>query len=1467
MNPQKYISVVAAVFLTVAAGQARDALQRPTELQYWNPAKADNGYTFFGVGGTSYLLDMEGRVVHTWPIGTNPHLLSDGAVLDAVTNDPSGFGGFKEVSWDGATVWSYIETRSTYHPHHDFTRIYNPKLKAYTTLYIANKDLTYDQLIAAGANPATTPSTGGQMDAIVEVDSSGTIVWEWCFFDHMIQDYDATKPNYVGAGKTIASYPNKLNINLTGHSLKADWLHCNSLDYNEALDQIVINSVQGEFYVIDHGNTFTAGDPTSSIALAATSAGDFLYRFGDPARYGQGDKPAILDDWTQSTTGNKQLGGAHDIQWIADGLTGAGHFLIFNNAEYLSEHTSQSYAMEINPYLDASGTDTSHYVNPPDAGYNTVTPLAVTDKAPKLISKQIVWNYSSKSNLTLFSQIGCSAQRLSNGNTLLCADTDGYIMEVTSDGETVWDYIVPVTNSGTVQVIGDRLPMVNSIFRAYRYKASHPALSGRTLTPGATIAGRTTIDNPYAGTADYQALQRETETQYWDAANASGGYTFFSAQGTAYLITMPGGVAHTWPTGTDARLLESGHVLDWATDSGGNTGLKELDWSGNTVWEYYETRATYHPHGDFKRIYDPKLGAYATLYLANKDVTSAECLAAGCDPADAPFDGAQVDTIVEVDMSGAIVWEWSFWDHAIQNVDATKSNSVATGKTIADYPGKINLNLPGRPLQSNWLDCNSLDFNQSLNQIVVNSRQGEFYIIDHGSTFLAGNPAGSIALAATTAGDFLYRFGDPARYSQGNPPSVGLNWETATSGNKQIGGSSNVQWIASGLPGAGHLLVFNNNQYLYQRTPQSYVFEINPYLNSAGVDTGSYVNPPAAGYSTWTFDKDTMKANQSLSKQVVWTYGSVGCHTLFSHFGSSAQRLPNGNTLICATTQGYMLEVDADGNVVWEYINPVTDAGVATAIGDCLPMSNATPRATRYASSFAGFDGHSLTQGSTITGNSFPSIAAPTQLPSTPTATDEVWIKSWITDSGGIAGTTLTYIIGTGTSVTNTVFTETMSSTAVKPWTGTNAVNVWTVTGNYFEQRTGANYGTGNACGMEFKGGSILNALTNAMIATTSGINAAGASGYVEFYLQSLTLDGTDGWTFQIDSGGGYVTRLSELTGSSHTWQKYHYDLASSELVAGLKMRFQFTGGGTGDLDDRIDLDQIAVTVTSGGATTTTVTMYDDGAHGDGVAGDGVYGAQIPAMPLETAVSYYLSATNTAGFYATSPEGAPSSSYSYTVLSGPVSVFSATPTTGGAPLTVTFTDSSNGSITNRFWHFGDGETRQATGTSVAHTYSVPGTYTVSLTVSGTSGSNTNTRVGLVTATSVDTVGDGVPDWWRALYFGGDGKTASSTSDATCDPDLDGVDNCREYIADTDPTSPLSFFHILSETTTADGFTVTFLSSADRKYTLYYSTDLISGGWTAIPTQTGISGSGSVDALTDPSPASTRCFYRVGVQVP
>ena len=481
----KYTTVsTIALCLAATVALAHESLQGPTETIQWDKERAYNGYTLFSARGTSYLIDMEGRVINTWPIGTTPQFLDNGNLIDASKDDPSGFGGFRELDWDGNVVWSYDERREGYSPHHDWVRIYNKALGEPTMLYIANRIITHQEAIDAGCDPAKGPYDGAQLDSIVEIDMEGNIIWEWRFFDHTVQDIDPTKPNYVGEGKTVADYPHRINVNIPGRPVKRDWLHCNSLDYNPKLGYVVTNSVQGEFYVIDHDGTFVAGDPEESVRLAAGPKGDFLYRFGDPARYAQGDPPSILPDWTQSTTGHKQIGGAHDVQWIDEGLPGAGNFLIFNNAQYLFERTPQSYILEINGMLDREGRETADYVNPPDAGYfRWEHPNRDSQKTPRWVSNQITWMYYSRSNQGFFSHIGSGAQRLPNGNTLICAMTEGHFFEVTPEADVVWEYINPVTTEGVVRVLRDAFPMSNAVFRAYRYGPDHPALRGRDLKP------------------------------------------------------------------------------------------------------------------------------------------------------------------------------------------------------------------------------------------------------------------------------------------------------------------------------------------------------------------------------------------------------------------------------------------------------------------------------------------------------------------------------------------------------------------------------------------------------------------------------------------------------------------------------------------------------------------------------------------------------------------------------------------------------------------------------------------------------------------------------------------------------------------------------------------------------------------------------------------------------------------------
>ena len=516
-------ALLIAIGMTTTIVCARESLQGPTETIQWDQERAYNGYTLFSARGMSYLIDMEGQAVNTWPIGTTPQFLDNGNLLDASKDDPSGFGGFRELDWDGNVVWSYDERRRGYSPHHDWVRIFNKALGEPTILYIANRMITHQEAIDAGCDPAKGPYDGAQLDSIVEIDLKGNIIWEWRFFDHTVQDIDPMKPNYVGQGKTVADYPHRINVNIPGRPVKRDWLHCNSLDYNPALGYVVTNSVQGEFYVIDHDGTFVAGDPEKSIRLAAGPKGDFLYRFGDPARYAQGDPPSILPDWTQSTTGHKQIGGAHDVQWIDEGLPGAGNFLIFNNAQYLFERTSQSYILEINGMLDSTGRDTGTYVNPPDAGYfRWVHPSRDSQKTPRWVSNQVVWMYYSRSNQGFFSHIGSGAQRLPNGNTLICAMTEGHFFEVTPQAEVVWEYINPVTTDGVVRVLKDAFPMSNAVFRAYRYGPDHPALRGRELKPMGRLTELAERGRVKTSPSERATGKRQRETQHGERERPRG---------------------------------------------------------------------------------------------------------------------------------------------------------------------------------------------------------------------------------------------------------------------------------------------------------------------------------------------------------------------------------------------------------------------------------------------------------------------------------------------------------------------------------------------------------------------------------------------------------------------------------------------------------------------------------------------------------------------------------------------------------------------------------------------------------------------------------------------------------------------------------------------------------------------------------------------------------------------------------
>ena len=78
----------------------------------------------------------------------------------------------------------------------------------------------------------------------------------------------------------------------------------------------------------------------------------------------------------------------------------------------------------------------------------------------------------------------------------------------------------------------------------------------------------------------------------------------------------------------------------------------------------------------------------------------------------------------------------------------------------------------------------------------------------------------------------------------------------------------------------------------------------------------------------------------------------------------------------------------------------------------------------------------------------------------------------------------------------------------------------------------------------------------------------------------------------------------------------------------------------------------------------------------------------------------------------------------------PVAIFSADRTSGDAPLTVRFGNSSSGKITSCSWSFGDGHT--SSDWSPTHKYTSAGTYTVSLTVSSPGGSDSKGKCNYIT---------------------------------------------------------------------------------------------------------------------------------------
>ena len=426
----------------------------------YRDSMAWEGYTLFAnnQGRAIYLIDNKGRAIHSWHTTDKTvgalYLLENGLVsqIGNLTNPNFLNGGrVSLLDWDGNKTWSFDYSDSIHCLHHDAIWLPNGHVAA-----IAWERKTKAEAIAAGRD--TTKLTQGKLwsEEVIEVDpATDSIVWEWHIWDHLIQDYDSTKANYG----VVRNHPELIDLNFTSNYAPnaADWIHANALDYDSTFDQILF-CARGfsEVWVIDHGTT--PGEAGGHTGGRQGMGGDLLYRWGNPQTYRAGDST------------KQQFRAQHNSQWIRSGLRGAGDIMVMDNGLQRPD-SLYSIIQEITPPVDSTG----HYFYPGiGKPYGPAGPN---------------WQYKATPPTSFYTpQVG-GAQRLPNGNTLICEGTKGRFFEVGPDSVVVWTYINPVIDTVPLYQ-GDTVPRVgpydlkNIVHRSPRYALDYAGLQGHDLTPG-----------------------------------------------------------------------------------------------------------------------------------------------------------------------------------------------------------------------------------------------------------------------------------------------------------------------------------------------------------------------------------------------------------------------------------------------------------------------------------------------------------------------------------------------------------------------------------------------------------------------------------------------------------------------------------------------------------------------------------------------------------------------------------------------------------------------------------------------------------------------------------------------------------------------------------------------------------------------------------------------------------------------
>jgi hypothetical protein len=380
------------------------------------------------------------------------------------------------------------------------------------------------------------------------------------------------------------------------------------------------------------------------------------------------------------------------------------------------------------------------------------------------------------------------------------------------------------------------------------------------------------------------------------------GYTIFQAKELgALLIDMNGREVRLWKGlhGFPNKLFPGGQVLGHTGERNTKYGMQDyrdllqVDWDGNVVWKFnqYEYIEDFgeepqwmaRVHHDYQREGNP-VGYYApgmdprtdggnTLLLGHRNLVCKEI-------SDKPL---LDDTIYEVTWDGDLVWEWVCSEHVeefgfredAKNIICRDPNMRPAGGGMGDW---MHLNSMSSLGPNRWYDAGDERFHPD--NIIADGRETNI-------TFIISKETGAIVWKVGPNYDETAQLRD-------------LGW---------IIGQHHAHMIPRGLPGEGNILVFDNGGWAGYGAP-------NP-----GSPTGA--KNALRDYSrVLEFDPVSLKIIWQYTPAEAGLVHPTDSNRFYSPFISSAQRLPNGNTLIAEGSGGRIIEVTADHRIVWEYISP-----------------------------------------------------------------------------------------------------------------------------------------------------------------------------------------------------------------------------------------------------------------------------------------------------------------------------------------------------------------------------------------------------------------------------------------------------------------------------------------------------------------------------------------------------------------